>query len=110
MSEAFTRELFEAIAFYVFVLFVLFMVIKVVPIRFIGEILLHYAAQIVFFVLAIGVLYFFASTEIGRAWGGARTGLFAVVSAPLILLVGGSAWVYRRRRNSAQRKCQEDHR
>ena len=91
------------------VLSIIALAIKIGPLRFIGEMLAHLAFKVIFVVLAVGVLYLFASTEMGEALGGVSTGLVLVFAAPFVfLIIGLVQWMLKKKSDAGEQNVDDD--
>ena len=109
MTAIITSETSQTVLGGIIVLFVLALVIKVGPLRFLGEMLAHLAFKIIFVLLAFGVLYLFANTQMGEALGGLSTGLVLVFAAPFVfLIIGLVQWVLKRNSTAGEQGVDDD--
>lgn len=110
MPDFLNSEVFQTAMGAVILLFILVLALKIGPLRFVGEMLAQVAINILFIVIAVGVLFLFAATEIGQSMGGVGTGLIVVLALPFILLIVSLAQSWRKRHSNQDTKATDDDR
>ena len=110
MTEFLASDAFETIMGGVIVIFVIALAIKMGPLRFLGEMLVHFIIKVVFVILVFGLLFLFARTGIGEKLGGVGTGLVVLLGLPFVWLAVSlvRAWLMRSPASDAKEAESDD--